>query len=362
MYKEFYGFTTYPFALTPDPQFLYPSATYTTCWYCLSQSLEREHGLLVLTGEMGTGKTFLLNTLMQWLDEKTHVVFLSSSKLGSTDIIQYISKEFELAIAEKSKAELLTNLENFLLICAMRNKKVLLIIDEAHNISVDMLEELRLLAKFENDKKKLLQIILSGHLKLEDTLKLQELSQLRKCIGLYCRLLPVNYYETKCYIERRLSVAGVKDVVFTSKAIKEIFMCSKGIPRVINLICDLALLFGFIDEKREIRRARIQQVIKAWHIDIPEKSLSHYTRQNRVTSGVHAHRFTRPRHLALVAGIAAFSLLGAGVVLQSSLVNRILGEYTTRSVPSPVDILPQRPAWHEQPLLPQNGPTALRAR
>src|SRR5688572_18859 len=116
MYKEFYGFTTYPFALTPDPQFLYPSATYTTCWYCLSQSLEHEYGLLVLTGEISTCKTFLLHTLMQWLDEKTHVVFLSPSKLGSTDIIHYISKEFELAIAGKSKAELLTNLENFLLI------------------------------------------------------------------------------------------------------------------------------------------------------------------------------------------------------------------------------------------------------
>jgi general secretion pathway protein A len=374
MYKEFYGFTAYPFALTPDLQFLYPSRNYMNCWHCLLQSLEHEHGLLVLTGEVGTGKTFLLNALMQWVDKQTHVLFLSPSQLGSVGIIQYISQKFELAIARKSRAELLINLENFLLICARSHKKVLLIIDEAHNIAVDVLEELQLLANFQNSEKKILQIVLSGHLELEETLALPKLAQLRQCIGLHCCLLPMNYDETQGYIEKRLSVAGAQDVIFTSKAIKEIFMCSQGIPRVINLICDLALLSGFVDAKRTIERTRIQQVIESWNVGLPEKSLRHPTRQQRVANGIHAHRVMRLHRPALVAGIAACIVLGAGVIVQSSLANRNLGDSTTKSVPSPAISLPQRSdwreqpllpqysVWREQPLLPQYGPTELPAR
>src|SRR5215813_781299 len=275
MYKEFYGFTAYPFALTPDPQFLYPSRNYTNCWDCLLQSLECTHGVLVLTGETGTGKTFLLHTLMQWVDKKTQVVFLSSSKLGSIGIIQCLSQEFELAIAGKSHAELLTNLENFLRICAMNDKKVLLIIDEAHNIPVSKLEELQLLASFEDGEKKVLQIVLAGHLELEDILTLPKLAQLRQRIGFHCCLLSMNYDETQGYIKRRLSVAGAQDAIFTSKAIKEILGYSQGIPRVINLICDLALLSGFTDAKRTIEHTRIQQVMKAWKVGIPEQPLNH---------------------------------------------------------------------------------------
>src|SRR5438132_442430 len=241
MYKEFYGFTTYPFALTPDPQFLYPSKNYANCWQCLIQSVEHEHGLLVLTGESGTGKTFLLHTLMQWVDKKTQVVFLSPSKLGSIGVIQCLSQEFELATTGKSHGKLLINLEKFLRICAMNDKKVLLIIDEAQNIAVNVLEELQLLANFGNTEKKVLQVILAGNLELEDTLARPELARLRQCIGLHCCLLPMNYDETQCYIQRRLSVAGAQEGIFTSKAIKEVFMHAQGIPRVINLICDLAL-------------------------------------------------------------------------------------------------------------------------
>jgi general secretion pathway protein A len=374
MYKEFYGFTTYPFALTPNSQFLYPSRNYTKCWHCLLQSLEREHGLLVLTGKTGTGKTFLLHTLMQWVDKKTHVVFLHPSKLGSTGVIQCLSQEFELAIIGKSHDELLTNLENFLRICAMSNKKVLLIIDEAHNIAVNVLEELQLLATFEKTEKKVLQIILAGHLELEDTLTLPELTRLRQCIGLRCRLLPMNYDETQCYIERRLSVAGAQDVLFTSKAMKEIFRCSQGIPRLINLLCDLALLSGFTDTQRTIERTRIQQVIKAWQGSLPAQPLSHPPSQQHLAHGGQGQRGRRLRGLALVAGTAACIVLGAGVVFQSSLAHRHLRDSTTRSVPSPAvsvpqrpvgrepPLLPQRPVGREPPLLPQHSPTELPAR
>jgi general secretion pathway protein A len=380
MYKEFYGFTIYPFALTPDPQFLYPSRNYANCRHSLLQSLEREPGLLVLTGESGTGKTFLLNALMQEVDKRTHVVFLSPAKLGSKGVLQYISQEFELDTTEKSHTSLLTNLENFLLICAMSNKKVLLIIDEAHSIAVDALKELQLLVNFENTGKKTLQIVLAGHSGLKDILALPELEQLRKCTGLHCCLLPMDYDETQHYIKRRLAVAGAQGAIFTSKAMKEIFLYSQGIPKFINLICDLALLSGFGDAKRVIERTRIQRVIKAWKIAMPDKPLRYHTRQQRVANWVQTHRVRRPHRLALVVGTAAGLILGAGVVLQTSLAHRNLGDSPTKSVPSPAvsvlphpvqhaqppldaqSLLPQRPVWCEQPLLPQQGPAELPTR
>src|SRR5919201_1875326 len=206
MYKEFYGFATYPFALTPDPQFLHPRENYKDCLFYLLHGLEREYGLLVITGEIGTGKTFLLNTLIKKLDEKTHAAFIVNSKLNSFEMLQYAAKEFQLEITGQSKAELLLNLREFLLTHAMANEKVVLIIDEAQNLSVEVLEDLRLLTNFENADKKFIQIILSGQVQLEEKLKLPELTQLSQRVGLSCRLMPLSYEETKDYIENRLAI------------------------------------------------------------------------------------------------------------------------------------------------------------
>jgi len=184
MYKEFHGFTAYPFALTPDPQFLYPRENYNDCLFYLLHGLEREYGLLVMTGEIGTGKTLLLNTLIQKLDEKTHAAFIVNSKLNSFEILQYATKELQLEITGQSKAELLLNLKGFLLTYAMTNGKVVLIMDEAQNLSVDALEDLRLLTNFENTERKLLQIILVGQPQFEEKLKLPELTQLSQRVGL----------------------------------------------------------------------------------------------------------------------------------------------------------------------------------
>ena len=355
MYKEFYGFTTYPFTLTPDPQFLYPSGHYKECLYYLLYGIEREHGLLVLIGDIGTGKTFLLNTLVQRLGEKTHIAFLVEPKLDYIDILQHTAQELKLEVTGESKAELLTNLKNFFLTCAMKNEKVVLIIDEAQHLSAGVLEELRLLTNFENHKKKLLQIVLSGQLQLEDTLKLPELTQLIQRVGFYGRLIPMSYYETKDYIEKRLSVAGVTSPVFTSKAIKTIFVHSKGVPRVINLICDLALLFGFLNEEREIGPTMVTQAMKEFNFYTSENSMSRHTRPKPDTTGVHTSSFRRLRRLVLVAGIVAF-LIGAGVVLQSSLAPRTLRELyrdTIKSDPTPTVVLPHQPGWRDQPLLPR---------
>jgi len=354
MYKEFYGFTTYPFALTPDTQFLYPSENYKDCLFYLLHGLQREYGLLVMTGAIGTGKTFVLHTLLKKLDEKTHAAFIVNSKLNSFEILQYASKEFNLEITGQSKAELLLNLRAFLLTHAMINEKVVLIIDEAQNLSVEVLEDLRLLTNFENAEKKLIQIILVGQVQLEKTLQLPELTQLSQRVGFSCRLTPLNYEETQGYIRQRLAVAGAPEPLFTSQAIKAIYTYTKGIPRVINIMCDLALLFGFIDETREIGPTTIQEVIRDLNVYTPEQLRRRHTRPQRDGTVGQTHGIRHPRRLALLAALAGVSLLGAGVLWHSPLVRQKLKEYMTGSEHSPAVVVPASPTYREPPLLPQS--------
>ena len=344
MYKEFYGFTAYPFSITPDSQFLYSSKSHEACLRYLLYSLERGHGLIVLTGETGTGKTFLLKNLVNSLDEKTYTAFLVSAAFDSGEMLFHAFHEFKLDITGKSKAEMLSSLKSFLLASDMFNGKVVLIIDEAQNLSADTLENLRILTDREDSDKKLLQVILAGQPQIADMLRLPELTQLNQRTDFHCCLVPMDYHETKGYIEKRLSVGGVTDPVFTVRAVKEIFVRSQGVPRVINFICDNALLFGFRHQKRTIEHTVIQQVVQELHLG----NLDQGDKQQSQGG------FRRAKRLALLTGIASLSLLGVGFVLQPALSGGKLREYTERPVASPVAILPQSPGVREPPLLPQS--------
>ena len=344
MYKEFYGFTTYPFSITPDPQFLYFSKNHGSCLRYLLYSLSQGHGLIVLTGETGTGKTLLLKHLTKYLEEKIHIAFLANSTLDSNDVLSYISHELGLDITGKSKFEMLLSLKKFLLALDIVNEKVLIIIDEAQCLSIATLENLRQLTNFEDSGKKVLQIILAGQAYLEDILRSPELTQLNQRIGFRCCLMPMDYYETQGYIEKRLAVSGVTDPIFTSRAIKSIFVCSKGVPRVINFICDNALIFGFVHRKRKIGSAIIQQVAQELHLDGMEQI------EKQQSQSV----FRRARRLVLMTGIVSLSLLGVGFVLQPALTGGKLREQTGESLASPLAILPHSPGVREPPLLPHS--------
>jgi general secretion pathway protein A len=352
MYKDFYGFRTYPFDETSDSQFLYPSDTYKDCLSCLLHGLQRGYGILVMTGAIGTGKTFLLHTLLQHLDKTTHAAFLVSSTLNAFEILQYAAKEFRLEFTADSKAKLLLQLRDFLVTQATSNAKVVLIVDEAQNLSVEVLEDLRLLTNFERAAKKLIQIILVGHLSLEETLKCPELIQLRQRVGRRCRLLPLNYDETKEYIEHRLAVAGATASIFTSTAIQEVYLHSQGIPRVINMICDCALLVGFSDQTRHIRSRNIKAVIQDLLVYPPAQRHRHPTHPQRDTTVRHAYSFKCPIRWVLLAALVVGSLLGAWGLWHSPLVSQQRQEATPRAEPSPM-VVPTNPASREPPLLPQ---------
>jgi general secretion pathway protein A len=344
MYKEFYGFTTYPFSITPDPQFLYLSENYESCLRYLLYSLSRGHELIVLTGETGTGKTLLLEQLIKSLEEEIHVAFLVNSTLDYNGMLSYISYELNLDIAGKSEFEMLSSLKNFLLALGIVNEKLLIIIDEAQCLSSATLENLRQLTNFEDSGKKVLQIILAGQTHLEGILRLPELTQLNQRVGFHCCLMPMDYYETQGYIEKRLAVSGAADPVFTSRAIKSIFVCSKGVPRVINSICDNALIFGFIHRKRKIGSAIIQQVAQELHLDGMEQI------EKQQSQSV----FRRARRLVLITGIVTLSLLGVGFVLQPALTGGKLREQTGESLASPLALLPYHAGVREPPLLPHS--------
>lgn len=347
MYKEFYGLTTFPFSLTADPQFLYLSASHEDCLLYLLHGLEREYGLIVMTGPIGTGKTFLLNTLVQRLGNKAHVAYVVNPKLDPTGMLQYASQEFRLEISGKSKAELLINLKNFLIYYP--GQRIIIIVDEAHNLSVDVLEELRLLTNFETSEKKLIQIILAGQPQLEELLQLPELAQLNQRIGMSCRLLPMSAEETRRYIERRATVAGAKQALFTPEAIEEIFVYAQGVPRVINMLCDLALLFGYADAEREIKRSTIQQAAENLNLYVREGSLRRQASRpqewtNEVQHG-DAEPLQRlekrlpwpgampPGRLVRRIGFVVAGLLLGGIALGLFFNSHTLQEYTAKLAP-----------------------------
>ena len=284
MYNDFYGLIEDPFNISPDPRFLHFGQNHREGMSHLLYGIERKKSPIVLTGDMGTGKTTLLYSLierMDRMDQRAHVAFLVNSQLNITEILQHMLYEFGLDIQHKSKGELLIELKKFLKSCEEAGEKVVVILDEAQNFSADILEELRLLTNIESAREKLIQLILVGQLGLEEKLRLPELAQLRQRIGVNYRLLPISYAEVKDYIETRLAVAGATRPIFTPEAVEAIYAFSKGIPRVINVMCDLALFFGYTDKKSEIGRTIIRQVQESLNFPEPAERTRYNPNEGR---------------------------------------------------------------------------------
>ena len=264
MYEQFYGLKQKPFDITPDPRFLYMSEQHREAYAHLTYALNESKGFTVITGEVGTGKTTLIQMLLSRLDGHTRTAHLFNPKLSTRDFLKYICHDLGLKTEGlTTKGELLTLLHNFLLECYARKERVILIIDEAQTLSPKLLEEVRLLTNLETPKSKLLQVILMGQPELDKILADQRFRQLKQRISVRYYLKPLNRKETKEYIEKRLKVAGARDCnLFEDSAIREIYRRSKGIPRLINVLCDNALVTGFVEEKPIIDKGIIREVAK----------------------------------------------------------------------------------------------------
>ena len=264
MYAEFYGLKELPFALTPDPRFIYFTPSHTEVMANLHYGIESGKGLVVVTGEVGTGKTTILRWMMQRLDRTVLVAYIFNPRFSVTEFYQHVAALFDIQKWE-TKPELLVELGNALESRHSRGLRTVLIIDEAQGLSPSVLEEIRLLSNFESDTAKQLQIVLTGQPELREVLNDPDLRQLKQRVALRCAIKPLpTVEETDRYITSRLLIAGAKRTdIFSSSAIDYIYRCTEGIPRNINNLCDNALLAGYATGDLTISRAIIEEVAES---------------------------------------------------------------------------------------------------
>ncbi len=253
MYNNFFGFKERPFQLVPNPAYLFLSRSHEEAIAHLNYALSHGDGFVELTGEVGTGKTTLCRAFLDGLDKDTEVAYIFNPQLNQLELLKTINDEFGISSAANNSKDLIDTLNVFLMEKKSQKKNVFLLIDEAQNLNKEVLEQLRLLSNLETNTGKLLQIVLVGQPELQNMLDSQELRQLRQRITLRWYLTPLNRKETKAYIRHRVNIASKKsEDKFTQSAYDLIYKYSRGIPRLINIVCDRALLTAFGDNRRKV--------------------------------------------------------------------------------------------------------------
>lgn len=262
MYESFFGFKTKPFELLPNPEFMFLSKTHKRAITYLEYGIRERVGFILLTGEVGSGKTTVIREILNREKNRIILARIFNTKVDSDQLMTMVNDDFDLPIEGKGKVSLLRDLNEFLIEQYRMGKRPVLLIDEAQNLTVDVLEEIRLLSNLEVESAKLLQIILVGQPELKKSLALPELRQLRQRINISCHLNPLSPAECGDYILHRLQVAGNKKAVnFTAEALDVIFAYSRGIPRLINIICDFLLLSAFVDETKDVDEGMVREVV-----------------------------------------------------------------------------------------------------
>ena len=270
MYQKFFGLKESPFSVSPDPRYLYWTKTTQESLSALAYGIQSRKGFLLLTGEVGTGKTTLLNGLLDWLrEQQIATAFIFNSQLLSvTQLFDFIMAEFEIPCESRVKSQVLLKLNQWLLDRYRAGKTSVLIIDEAQNLSDQVLEEVRLLTNLETSSEKLLQIVLAGQPELDEKLKRPQLRQLRQRIVFRCKTVPLTKEETHAYIQERLRIGGANgQPIFSREAINAVYKYSQGIPRVINLLCEHSLINCFVEEVRPVPAPVVEEVAKEFQLD-----------------------------------------------------------------------------------------------
>jgi type II secretory pathway predicted ATPase ExeA len=269
MYKSFFGLKENPFNVNPDPRFLFLTEQIEEALTGLMYGIQTRKGFITLTGEVGTGKTTLINRLLDWLHHRrARTAFLFNSRMNTNQLIDFILAEFEIQCESKSKSQQLMKLNHWLLDRYRAGETVVLIIDEAQNLTYPVLEEVRLLTNLETSTEKLLQIVLSGQPELEEKLKLPQLRQLRQRIMLRCKTTSMSQKQTHEYITERLKTAGAgAEPIFSPQAMDTVHLYSLGIPRVINLLCEHSLVNAFVEQQRPIQPGTVEEVAREFELD-----------------------------------------------------------------------------------------------
>jgi len=272
MYKSFFGLRTLPFRANPDPRFLCMMPQIREALACLQYGIAERKGFVVMTGEVGTGKTTLLQTVLNTFSkDRVSTAFVFNPRLDVLDFLDFVLTDFGIPPERRMKSSMLQQLNRWL-IERFRNRGLcVLVIDEAQNLSLELLEEIRLLTNLETSSEKLLQIVLSGQPELEAKLRDPSLRQLRQRVSLWCKTQPLTSDETEAYVKERLHIAGVNGSVFLPEAIQVVHRYSQGIPRVINLICEHALISAYAEQIKPIP-ARIVELV-GQELDLDNQTL-----------------------------------------------------------------------------------------
>jgi general secretion pathway protein A len=274
MYNSYFGFRESPFSVTPDPRFFYANPIYLEAFATLRYGIEAKKGFIVITGEVGTGKTTLLRKLLHTLADTVHSVLIFNSCLSFPEILQVTLQDLGLTATDHNKVEMLQELNDYLIKQLRLSHTVMMLIDEAQNLSDEVLENLRLLSNLETDQEKLIQIVLVGQPELHAKLSQLHLRQLKQRIALQCRLNPLAHTEVGPYIYSRLAVAGYEgNSLFDPEAVERIAAYSNGIPRVMNIICDNALLTAYAEAQQMVSANMIETVARDLELT-PEPSVA----------------------------------------------------------------------------------------
>ena len=263
MYLQFYGLRQSPFDITPNPRFLFHSNKHREAFNHLLYGIRERKGFVQLTGEVGAGKTTLCRVLLEHLDGKYSTALILNPVLNADELMCAIATEFGLTVRGLNRLETIATISDFLLKQTLAGKETVLIVDEAQNLTEDLLEQVRLISNIETDDRKLLQIVLMGQPELRDRLNSHKLRQLRQRITVRYHLAPLTRNEVGQYIHHRLALAGSQGLpTFTFPAIWRVFSYSGGIPRLVNALCDKALLAGFVERSYRINYRMVGRAIR----------------------------------------------------------------------------------------------------
>src|SRR5258708_17695782 len=347
MYEHYYGFAEKPFSLTPDPKYLYRSQSHASAFDLLQYAVRRREGFAVVTGDIGTGKTTLCRALLEQIDRTTFTALVLNPFLTEEDAVKRILQDFGVlsreeakssAMASISKQELVETLYDFLLSLVPLKASAVLIIDEAQNLPLKVLEQIRILSNLETDKDKLLQIILVGQLNLHDLLRSPDLRQLDQRVSIRYELTPLDRETVGAYIVHRLTIAGGgQSVSFSAEAIDEVHRFSKGIPRLINLVCDRALLGAYSQRTSCVAPDMVRHAAESLELGPAATPRSR-------PSGL-MRRHAPMLAAASVVVSAAISGAGATAYLYKQFLERSVQAHVVTAPPAPASA-PIQPARH----------------